>query len=58
MLKSTRWSYEERVLLKEHYNSMPIDDLCKLLKRSQKSIVNQVYYLRKRGWKFNRVSDV
>lgn len=57
MLKSTRWTYEERVLLKKHYNDMPILKLCLLLNRSQQSIVNQVYYLRKRGWKFNRVSD-
>lgn len=57
MLKSTRWSYEERVKLKELYNIIPIEELCIKLERSQKSIVNQVYYLRKRGWKFNRVTD-
>jgi hypothetical protein len=57
MLKSTRWSYEERVKLKELYNIIPIEELCIKLGRSQKSIVNQVYYLRKRGWKFNRVTD-
>jgi hypothetical protein len=52
-----RWTYEQRVLLKTHYNIMPMEELEKLLDTDAKSIYNQVYYLRKRGWKFHRVGD-
>lgn len=51
---STRWTYEERCYLKQYYNVLELSEIAATLGRSEKSIYNQVYYLRKRGWKFNR----
>lgn len=51
------WTREDRLVLKEAYNVMPIDDLALKLGRSAQAIRNQVNYLRKRGWTFNRVGD-
>lgn len=52
------WTYEERCKLKELYNEIPLEDLCVELNKDKKSIYNQVYYLRKRGWKFNRAKEL
>lgn len=54
---SRRWTYEERCLLKLHYNVMNIDELASLLDRGVPAIRNQVSYLKKRGWTFNRKKD-
>jgi hypothetical protein len=48
------WTYEERCTLKKLYNEIPLEELAIILNKDKKSIYNQVYYLRKRGWKFNR----
>ena len=52
-----RWTYEERCLLKKHYNRMPVTELASLLGRTEQALTNQVSYLRKRGWTFNRTKD-
>jgi biotin operon repressor len=51
------WTWEQRLLLKKHYNEMPLEELMVLLDKDATSIYNQVYQLRKKGWKFNRVRD-
>lgn len=52
-----KWTTEELDFLKRHYNVMPIEELARKLERSEDSIVSKVYYLRKRGWTFNRRTD-
>jgi biotin operon repressor len=52
-----RWTQEQRLLLKKHYNVLSLEELKILLDKDEKSIYNQVYYLRKRGWKFARLKD-
>lgn len=54
---SKRWTDNERKFLKEHYNSVAIEDLEKHFDRTANSIRSQVNYLRKRGWTFNRKKD-
>ena len=50
-----RWTYEERVKLKKLYGTMPMDELLTYFpERNARSIYDQVYYLRKRRWTFNR----
>lgn len=51
------WTAEQRILLKKHYNILPLEELKILLDKDEKSIYNQVYYLRKRGWRFARLKD-
>lgn len=57
MSPQRRWTYEDRCILKAHYNIMPVEELATMLNRSEKALHNQVAYLRKRGWSFNRKSD-
>jgi len=52
-----KWTQEEMDFLKRHYNVMPMEELCRKLDRTEDSIVSKVYYLRKRGWTFERRSD-
>ena len=52
-----KWKDEEKEFLKRHYNIMPIDEIAEKINRSKEQIYSQVYYLRKRGWTFNRRSD-
>ena len=52
-----KWKDEEKEFLKRHYNTMPIDEIAEKINRSKEQIYSQVYYLRKRGWTFNRRSD-
>ena len=52
-----KWTQEEMDFLKRHCNVMPIEELCRKLDRTEDSIVSKVYYLRKRGWTFERRSD-
>ena len=52
-----QWTKDERLILKQKYNEVPLDDLAEELGRTKKSIYNQVVYLRKRGWTFARVRD-
>lgn len=54
---SKRWTDTERIFLKEHYNTVAIEDLEKHFDRSATSIRSQVNYLRQRGWTFNRKKD-
>lgn len=51
---ATNWTYEERVKLKQLYGSMPVEDVALELGKTVKQVYNQVYYLRKRGWKFDK----
>jgi hypothetical protein len=52
-MKVKPWTSDERNILKKYYGSLKMPALMeKLPGRSEKSIYNQVYYLRKRGWKF------
>jgi len=48
------WSIRERVMLREHYGTMPVSELQEshLPNRTENSIRKQVAYLRKRGWSF------
>lgn len=52
-----RWTDTERDFLKRHYNDMPIEDIASKLDKTVEQIHSQVYYLRKRGWTFNRRKD-
>jgi len=52
-----KWTQEEMDFLKRHYNVMPMEELCRKLNRTEDSIVSKVYYLRKRGWTFERRTD-
>ncbi len=52
-----KWTQEELDFLKRHYNVMPLEEIVRKLDRSEDSIVSKVYYLRKRGWTFNRWTD-
>lgn len=51
------WTYEERVILKKNYFVVPLIELQKQLPgRTESSIYSQVYYLKKRGWRFKQRS--
>ncbi len=53
--KNPSWSQEERYILKKYYGVVPLSELTIMLPgRTEKSIYNQVHYLRKRKWTFNR----
>lgn len=52
-----KWTQEERDFLKRHYNEMSTEELSQKLDKTPEQIYSQVYYLRKRGWTFNRRSD-
>lgn len=53
------WTYEERVILKNNYLVISLDELLKMLPgRTETSIYSQVYYLRKRGWRFSKCSTL
>ena len=57
-MKRIGWTMKERKILKEYYNVISPEELAALLPdRNPKSIVNQVYYLRQRGWTFARKRD-
>lgn len=51
------WTTEERHILKKYYGLESMDALLlRLPGRSEQSIYSQVFYLRKRGWTFNKGS--
>ena len=52
-----RWTDKEREYLKKYYNVIHIKDIEEQLNRSATSIRAQVFYLRRRGWTFNRKKD-
>lgn len=53
--KKKPWTQEERYILKRQYGLIPFEELLKLLPgRTEQSVYAQVYYLRKRGWTFNK----
>ncbi len=53
--KKKPWTQEERYALKKYYGLETLDELMlRLPGRTAKSIYNQVHYLRKRQWTFNR----
>lgn len=52
-----RWTDTERDFLKRHYNNMSTEDIASKLDKTVEQIHSQVYYLRKRGWTFNRRKD-
>ncbi len=52
-----QWTKEERNILKAEYNITPLEELAAKLDRSPAALYKQVYYLRKKGWTFNRVGD-
>lgn len=52
-----RWTDTERDFLKRHYNDMSIEEIASKLDKTVEQIHSQVYYLRKRGWTFNRRKD-
>jgi len=57
-MKRKGWTMKERQILKKYYNVVSAEELAVLLPdRDPKSITNQVYYLRKRGWTFVRPRD-
>jgi hypothetical protein len=49
-----RWTWEEQLLLKKHYGTMPIEHLIEdyLPLRNEAAIYAKVHNLRKRGWTF------
>lgn len=49
---SRRWTWVERLILKERYNTIPVEELAYNLDRSVQSVRKQVHYLRKNGWTF------
>lgn len=51
------WTQEEREFLKRHYNVKSTEEISNILNRSASQIASQVYYLRRRGWTFNRRKD-
>jgi biotin operon repressor len=51
------WTDTERQYLKRHYNVKSTEDIAVALDRSPSQIASQVYYLRRRGWTFNRRGD-
>ena len=57
LLKKGSWTYKEKMVLKDNYNRMTIDELSARLLRTPSSITSQVNYLRKRGWTFHRRTD-
>jgi DNA-binding MarR family transcriptional regulator len=57
LLKKGSWTYKEKMVLKDNYNKMTIDELSTRLLRTPSSITSQVNYLRKRGWTFHRRTD-
>jgi len=52
-----RWTDTERQFLKRHYQEMSTEEIALKLERTASEIHSQVYYLRKRGWTFNRRTD-
>lgn len=57
LLKKGSWTYKEKMILKDNYNKMTLDELSTRLLRTPSSITSQVNYLRKRGWTFHRRTD-
>ena len=57
LLKKGSWTYKEKMVLKDNYNKMTLDELSARLLRTPSSITSQVNYLRKRGWTFHRRTD-
>jgi len=51
------WTMTEKEYLKRHYNVKPTEEIAIALDRTAEQIASQVYYLRKRGWTFNRRTD-
>jgi hypothetical protein len=48
-----RWTWEEKCRLKKLFGTMPMNELLEHFPgKTEKSIYNQVYYLRKRKWTF------
>ena len=52
-----RWTCTERDFLKRHYNDLSTEEIALKLDKTKEQIHSQVYYLRKRGWTFNRRKD-
>jgi DNA-binding MarR family transcriptional regulator len=57
LLKKGSWTYKEKMVLKDNYNKMTLEELSTRLLRTPSSITSQVNYLRKRGWTFHRRTD-
>jgi hypothetical protein len=51
------WTDKENAILREHYNSLPISEIEILLSRTAEQIRSHVYYLRRKGFRFNRRTD-
>jgi biotin operon repressor len=47
-----RWQNHQRNFLKQNYGKLPTEEIAKILNKSEAQIHSQVYYLRKRGWRF------
>ena len=53
--KKKPWTQEERTLLRNNYHLKNEEELLELFpERTINSIRKQVFYLKKRGWTFNR----
>ena len=53
--KKKPWTLDERRILAAHYLHLNIEDLMYMLPdRTEQAIRNQVAYLRKRGYRFNK----
>ena len=48
-----RWTHEERVWLKKNYGSRTVLECATHLNRTTDAVIQQVKYLRKRGWSFD-----
>ena len=51
------WTDKETAVLREHYNSLPIAEIEIILGRTAEQIRSHVYYLRRKGFRFNRKRD-
>ena len=52
------WTDAENKFLRKAYNNEPIAKIAKALMHSKQSIRNHVHILRKKGFAFDRVSDI
>ena len=51
------WTDKENAYLREHYNDKSIQEIEKILGRTAEQIRSHVYYLRRKGFRFNRRAD-
>ena len=51
------WTDEEIRYLRKYYNNTPMNIIVGQLGRSPQSIRNKVHYMRRKGMKFDRVTD-